>query len=246
MMKKSLISFLFLFLGLGLLSLSAETRIVNIRQPFSELDASAGVKIVYQPGSRNNPTVKISGDSKRIANVDVRISGKTLKISPKRDQRGNRNGSQIKGVIVTVNAPMVNNIDVSSGASVRCDVPISIASRKMEFDASSGASISFAAVDCSKIELDASSGAGISIKKLKANKAELDVSSGAGISVNNVSTASIECDASSGGSIKLAGISTKGSFSASSGGSIKASGLSVRNSKVDKSIGGSIRVNSQD
>ena len=196
MMKKSLISFLFLFLGLGLLSLSAETRIVNIRQPFSELDASAGVKIVYQPGSRNNPTVKISGDSKRIANVDVRISGKTLKISPKRDQRGNRNGSQIKGVIVTVNAPMVNNIYVSSGASVRCDVPISIASRKMEFDASSGASISFAAVDCSKIELDASSGAGISIKKLKANKAELDVSSGAGISVNNVSTASIECDAS--------------------------------------------------
>ncbi len=153
MMKKSLISFLFLFLGLGLLSMSAETRIVNIRQPFSELDASAGVKIVYQPGSRNNPTVKISGDSKRIANVDVRISGKTLKISPKRDQRGNRNGSQIKGVIVTVNAPMVNNIDVSSGASVRCDVPISIASRKMEFDASSGASISFAAVDCSRLNL---------------------------------------------------------------------------------------------
>ena len=31
-MKKSLISFLFLFLGLGLLSMSAETRIVNIRQ----------------------------------------------------------------------------------------------------------------------------------------------------------------------------------------------------------------------
>ena len=133
--------------------MSAETRIVNIRQPFSELDASAGVKIVYQPGSRNNPTVKISGDSKRIANVDVRISGKTLKISPKRDQRGNRNGSQIKGVIVTVNAPMVNNIDVSSGASVRCDVPISIASRKMEFDASSGASISFAAVDLSLIHI---------------------------------------------------------------------------------------------
>ena len=246
MMKKSLISFLFLLFGLGLFSSFAETRIVNIRQPFSELDASAGVKIVYQPGNRNNPSVKISGDSKRIANVDVRISGKTLKISPKRDIHGNRNGSQIKGVIVTVNAPMVNNIDVSSGASVRCDVPISIASRKMEFDASSGASISFAAIDCSRIELDASSGAGISIKKLKASKAELDVSSGADISVNNVSTASIECDASSGGSIKLAGISTKGSFSASSGGSIKASGLTVRNSKVDKSIGGSIRINSQD
>lgn len=245
MMKKSLITLLFLVLGLGAFSASAETKIVNIRQPFTELDASAGVKIIYQPGNRNNPTVKISGDSKRIANIDVRISGKTLKISPKRDRFGNRNGSQIKGVIVTVSAPMVNEIDASAGASVRCDVPISISSRKMEFDVSSGASISFASIDCSRIELDASSGAEINIKKLKANKAELDVSSGAGISVNNVSTASIDCDASSGGSIKVAGISTKGSFSASSGGSIKASGLTVRNSKVDKSIGGSIRVNSQ-
>lgn len=245
-MKKSLFTLFMLIVGFGVLSSTAATRIVNIRQSFTELDASAGVKIIYKPVSSGSSSVRISGDAKKIENVDVRVSGRTLKIGPKRDKRGNRNGSQIKGVVVTVTAPMVNEIDASSGSSVRCDVAVSMTSRKIELDASSGASITFNSLNCGRIELDASSGANISVKRLKSDKAELDVSSGAGINVNSVSTANIDCDASSGGSIKLAGMATKGSFSASSGGSIKASGLTVRNSKVDKSVGGSIRVNARD
>lgn len=245
-MKKSIFTLFLLIAGLAAFTAEAETRVLNIRQSFSALDASAGVKVIYQPTSGGQSTVKITGDTKRINEVDVRISGKTLKISPKPDRMGSRSGNRIKGVVVTVIAPMVNDIEASSGASIRCNTTMSANGRKMEIDASSGAAVSLTSVNCRKIEVDASSGSAVSIKTLNADKAELEVSSGASISLSTATTKDIDCEASSGATIKLGGGSSiKGSFSASSGGAIKGSTFTVRNSRIDKSVGGSIKLNAR-
>lgn len=228
------------------LSASAETRSVTIKQAFTELDASGGVKILYQPSNSTTSTIKITGDAKRVANVDVRVSGKALKISPKRDASGNRNGNTIKGVVVTVNAPMLSEIEVSSGASVTCNATMSLPNGKLELEASSGADIKLAAVNCRSLDVETSSGASISVKNAKSSKANVEASSGSSINLTSISTQSIDCEASSGADIKLAGNATKGSFEASSGGSIKGASLTVRNSKIKKSAGGSIRINSKE
>lgn len=245
-MKKSLFSLVMLLLGLAALSASAETRTLTIKQPFTELDASAGVKIIYQPSNASPATVKITGDADRVANLDVRVSGKTLKISPKRDAMGNRQGSRIKGVVVTLNAPMLNSIDVSSGASVTCNATMSLPNGKLDLEASSGADIKLAAVNCRSLEAESSSGADIIVKNIKADKTEAEASSGASINFISLSTQAIDCEVSSGASIKLAGNATKGTFDASSGGSIKGSSLTVRTSKIKKSSGGSVRVNTKE
>lgn len=230
-MKKSLLTFAVFALGLGLFSASADTKTLTLNQSFSELETSAGVNVVYKPTNGGHATITISGDSKRIEQVDVRLKGKTLKIAPKRDANGSRQGNTVKGVLITVNAPIVSDIDASSGSSVKCTTPISAPSRKFEFDASSGANISFTSIACRSIELDASSGAGISVKTLKATKAELDASSGASVSVTSASNTDTSCEASSGASIKIAGTSEKGYFEASSGGSIKGNSFNVRNAR---------------
>ncbi len=233
-----------LVLGLGAFSSSADTKTLTLKKSFSELEISAGVNIVYKPIASGTATVAITGDAKRIELVDVQIIGKTLNISPKADRFGNHSGNKIKGVTITLTAPIISDIEASSGASIRCNTAISAPTKKFEFEAGSGASISFSSLNCKSIELDASSGASINIKSLHATRAELEVSSGATLKVSNAVTTDAECEASSGGTLSIAGNSDKGSFSASSGGSIKASSFTVRNSRIDKHVSGSISIKS--
>lgn len=243
-MKKSLFTLFMIIVGLSSLTASAETRVLNISQPFSSLDTSGGVKVIYQPTTGSQRTVKIEGVADRIDKVEVRISGNTLKISPKRDSLGNRSGNRIKGVIVTVTAPLVNDIEASSGSSVNCK-SASANGKKMEIDASSGASVSVQNISCRKLEAEASSGASIKLLSVTADKISLDASSGANISAQKVTAKDSDCEASSGASINIAGTSTKGSFTASSGGAINGASFSVKESRVSKSIGGAIKLSSR-
>lgn len=236
-MKKSLLTLVMLISAFGL---SAATRQLNINQPFSELDVSAGVKVIYKISSAATPTVTITGDQDRIKLIDVIIRKNTLCITRAKDVKSSR----IKGVTVTLSAPMVREIEASSGASVKCDDTVTI-SGSMDLDASSGADISFSSLTVDKIEIDASSGADITVRNVKADKAELEASSGASVTAASLAVKGMECEASSGGSVTATGSATTGKFSASSGGSVNASKLSVTNSTVRKSSGGSVDINTK-
>lgn len=244
-MKKSLFAFLISFFSFGAVSTMADTKEVTLNQSFSELDLSAGVNVTYNPSSTRNCVVTLTGNADKIENVDIRIKGDALKISPKPDNKGSRSGDKIRGVKITVTAPMVKEINASSGAQLNCTALLSLRSSDMDLDVSSGASIKLTEIDCREMEIDASSGGTVTIKNLTATEAELDASSGAVITVSKSTTDNIDCEASSGGVINVAGKSTNGKFSASSGGAVKASSLTVRNSKVKKAISGSVNVNSE-
>ncbi|MCM1354935.1 MAG: DUF2807 domain-containing protein [Staphylococcus sp.] len=244
-MKKSIFALIILTLGLCSLSAMADTKILTLKKSFTALETSAGVNVVYKPTSGNGyGTITLSGDANRIENVDVKIKSNKLKISVK-SKNGIKSGNHIKGVLITINAPMAMDFDASSGSHIRCATPIQMGTAKMDLEASSGASINFAGITCNAVDLDASSGASIKIKALRTNKASLDASSGSGISLTMANIGTCNSDASSGASIKLSGKAQKGFFSASSGGSIRGKGFIVKDAKIDRSLSGSVKIDSK-
>ena len=239
-MKKSLFTVLFLLLGIGLASADTKNIRINDRS-INAIDASAGVSIKYIPTNGSGIDITITGDADKIERINIKVSGKTLNIAPK-SNKSMFNGNSIKGVTITVKAPIVSSIETGAGASVTCNTPIVAKSRKMDFEASSGSSIKFASIQCKSIDLEVSSGASISLNSLSSEKADLEASSGAGISVGSMNVNDVEAEASSGASIKMSGKAAIGDFEAPSGGTINARGLIVDKCSIDKSVGGSVKI----
>ncbi len=240
-MKKSLLALFVLSLGLLSPEVSAATKNLKISKNINSIEASAGVNVIYRP--TNGPaSVTISGDTKRIDLIELKTSGKTLEISPKTTGFGRKNGKRLKGITITVHAPIVSSIEASSSASVRCVSGISAVNKKIELEASSGASISFSSILCKSFDAETSSGGSVTVKSLQANSSEFEATSGSSINIASIKTSKIECDASSGSSITLRGCADYGSFEAESGGSIHGQHLSVKDAKIDKSISGSVKL----
>lgn len=237
-LKKSFLSILFLTVGL---LASAETKTLKIIKTIDAIEASAGVYVIYKPTTGGNTNISISGDAKRIDFIDVKVSGKTLEIHPKHNW-GNRK-QNISGVTVTVTAPIVRDVEVSSGATIKCTNAISSAQKKISLEASSAGKISFSSLTASELDIEASSGASISTTNLTATRIELEASSGAHVKATSVKADRLDCEASSAGSINItSGNANRGDFEASSAGSIKAPGLKVNHSSIDKSSAGSVKI----
>lgn len=237
-LKKSLLSIVCLTIGL---IASAETKVLKISKSIESIQASAGVNVIYKPTTGGNTNVAITGDAKRIDYIDIKVSGKTLEISPKRD--GKNSNKRIGGVTVTVTAPIVRSVEVSSGARLKCRTSISSSKKKISLEASSAGKIVFSSVTASEIDIEASSGASVTTNNLNASRIELEATSGASIKTSTVKTDRISCEASSAGSISItSGQADRGNFEASSAGSVKASGLKVNSFSIEKSSAGSVKI----
>lgn len=237
-LKKSFLSILFLTVGL---IASAETKTLKITKAIDAIEASAGVSVIYKPTTGGNTNISISGDAKRIDFIDVKVSGKTLEIRPKHNL-GNSTRN-ISGVTVTVTAPIVRDVEVSSGATIRCTNAISSAQKKISLAASSAGKISFSSLTASELDIETSSGASITVANLTATRIEMEASSGSHIKAASVKADRLDCEASSAGSISInSGNANRGDFEASSAGSIKAPGLKVNHSSIDKSSAGSVKI----
>lgn len=237
-LKKSFLSILCLTVGL---IASAETKTLKINKTIDAIEASAGVSVIYKPTTGGNTNVSISGDAKRIDIIDVKVSGKTLEIYPKHN-RGNKK-QNISGVTVTVTGPIVREVEVSSGATIKCTNAISSSTKKINLEASSAGKISFSSLTASELDIEASSGASISVANLIATRIDMEASSGSQIKAASVKAERLDCEASSAGSINInSGNVNRGDFEASSAGSIKAPGLKVNHSSIDKSSAGSVKI----
>lgn len=241
-MKKSLLTLVCIAISSGLFSAFAETKNFDLKKPINAIEASAGVQVIYKPTTGSTAKVTINGDAKRIEHVDVKISGKTLEISPKSRKFGGGN-INLHGVTITVTAPILSSIEASAGASVKCTSSISSTNKKIDIEASSGSKISFSNISCRELDIEASSGASISVGNVNASRIDYEASSGASVSSGVIRTERLDCEASSSGSIKIAsGQATRGNFEASSAGKINAQSVKLHHSSVDKSSGGSVRI----
>ncbi len=242
MMKRKGIFFTALMLVFSMLTASAVTKTAQFTKSFSKLYVFGGATVNYNVSNTSKPFMRITGEKDKIANLSFSIKGSTLSLGAKKGLKGINNGNKLRGVVITIYAPMVREIDTSSGAKVSFLNNITKSSGKIEIDASSGSFVSIGSLSCQKIDVEASSGAKINLGNINVNTTNMDVSSGANINCKKLKTTYLDCEATSGGSLKLGGTARNGKFSASSGGSIRGISFKCDNTDFDRSNSGSIRL----
>lgn len=212
---------------------AADTRNYDVGN-FSEIDASRGVKVIYEAGDGQS----IIGESERgdLDRLIIKTEDNRLIVSRKNSGNWFGGGNRDK-FTVRVTAPAISAIDASSGSYVSATgvagdtVELSASSgstvdagnvqgNRVSLDSSSGATLN-AAGTCNEADAEASSGSSIVAQDLICSSVAADVSSGA--SINGHATASVRAEASSGGSIRINGGATDIESKKSSGGSVSVS-----------------------
>ena len=183
-----------------------------IKNAFTNVDVSAGVKFYYTVGSSN--TVRIVGPEDQVGYTEVTVESGTLKAYLKREKLP-RN-SRIN-VSVYVTAPAFRNAKITSGACCTLTTEMTIPG-DFTVNGSSGAIFkSDKGLKCAALKVEASSGVNIDIDRLETVKAHLSSSSGAIVTLKGEATA-LNVGISSGAIANLLDLQVKeGSVDASSG-----------------------------
>lgn len=225
----------------------AAERSLSLRGTISSIHVSAGVDVKYIPGDAP-ARVSITGPKEYVGNVEVTLRDGNLHITSKKSRQKKffglinfGSGKRIKGVKVTLYAPSVADLSVSSGAGLYVEAPINLPGKAATISASSGSDLEIEWLRCRSLECSSSSGADIEIDLLTSGEAVFDSSSGSDIEVDNLTAESVKAKASSGSDISLGGAATRVDLRASSGASISARKLTSANVNIKRSSGGSIK-----
>lgn len=162
-----------------------------VPEDFSEIEASAGLRVSLIPGERNEITVE--ADENLLPVIETRIGDGKLKITTAKNIR------RAASKKVVVHYADISRISASSGAAVAADSEIR--SRDLILHTSSGASIK-AVVFSQNLKAHSSSGASLTISGKAANF-EASASSGSDIKAADLETLQSLVRASSGASINL-------------------------------------------
>ena len=252
-MKKALLSVAAAILPIAMI---AATRSESFPGNLNAISASSGLSVQYTPGAASTHVI-VNAPDDVIQYILVEKKGSTLNIGIKSHPKKKR--ISLKEVSVTVSAPTVGNISVSSGADINVMAPFSSTS-PLKLNASSSGDIDFGSLNCSSLSAATSSGADIEIKSLTTTQlnisasssgdvdienaqctmAKVAVSAGSDVKIKAINANSIDGTASSGSEITIAGIvATDVNAAASSGAEVKLSGK-ADNINANASSGGSI------
>lgn len=166
---------------------------------FSGVNAGTGVEVRIVVG--NSYKAVASGTPDALNHLDFSQAGEMLNISMK----GSGNFSPVK---VTLTAPYVNTVFVSSGAEVKIADVMDIPNRDMTVRTSSGAEVDISGVSCKTLNLTADSGSEIDIVSLKASTINMVTGSGADIDLNTVKSPVFNLKSDSGADISVKDLDT--------------------------------------
>lgn len=237
---KRLIPFAVVMMFLGSIVSYAETKTARFTKPFNEIEVYGGAVVYYNVRNTSKPYMNINGLPEKVKNLHFTISGNKLKIGPKNRGMNNR-GNSLSGVTINVYAPAVTGLEANSGANLNLCNALSVPSKKVEVEVSSGARIKLLTVNCKKLDLEASSGSSLTVSAVKAGYLSIESSSAGRVVCNSINTDYIDCEASSAGSITVAGSSKRGDFDSSSAGKINTANFRCGGRSESKAnTGGSI------
>lgn len=187
---------------------SAETRSFDI-DGFTAVDASAGTDVIIKVGG--GYSIVAEGEDRALERLRIEKRGDTLEI-------GRANHGIVIGhsrrVVVTVTMPVLNAVDVSSGADLEAS---GIDADNFDASVSSGADATLSG-RCGALTADGNSGADLDAGDLKCARARADVSSGADLTI--YASQSITASASSGGDVTVLGNPDNRDVDRSSGGDV--------------------------
>lgn len=205
----------------------AETRTYDV-PAFTGLDVSSGIDVTFTAG----PAQSVSVENRDGKFDDIIVEVKDGDLSLKRPQK--MGWGRRPRYNVTVTAPVLSRVDVSSGADVSgsglsgpvvsistssgADATITgISAGRVTLDSSSGSDLT-ASGTCDHVDAESSSGSDIEAGDLICATAEADASSGSDLEIH--ATNSVRADASSGADIDVHGGPTTADIDKSSGGSV--------------------------
>jgi len=229
---------------------ASATQVRNVGK-FTGISASSGVKVNFTQG--NNQSVTVDADADLQQYVVTEVKNGILHIGI--DNRNNRK-LNFKKLLVTVEAPRLSSVGVSSGANfmtvntVREDSFVAevssganlnsdvIARKSGVLKLTSGASARLG-IDTENFTFSGTSGSSATVTG-KANTANFELTSAASCNAQDLITSSAAVTASSGSSLK---VHTTGSLrgEAGSGASVRYKGAPKAVSDIKTSSGGSIR-----
>ena len=229
-MKNTMLLILSLLICGGL---TAQDKTMDLSS-FTTVEASAGIEVELVSGS---PKAEITIKKGEIDDVEIKQSGNTVSVSFKSQSWFGTKSKNRKAYVKLYYDKDISKVDVSSGASLKCNETMKINSLKSQV--SSGGSLAMA-IEAKNTDVDVSSGGSLKLAGLSDNL-KVDVSSGGSFSGGELKTDNVDADASSGGSAKV--WATKEiEAGASSGGSVKYKGDPEKeNIDVGKWSGGSVR-----
>ncbi len=225
-----------LFLALLLVPalMMGETRTEKISGKVTSLTVMNGVDVVYVPG-KSSTTVTLKGEPNDVWRIKVEKMGSRLYIRTQSDARN------IGKVEITLEAPAVGDIDVSSGANLTVDAPYS--AKNLTLHLTSSADVSFKTVNCTNFDAVMTSDAELSIKSLTAAKSELTTTSAAEVSVETMNSVSSKVYATSASEATIRSLSGKSlDIAATSGSEISVSGMAVGSTEVLGTSSASIKL----
>ncbi len=218
--------------------MAAGSRTETFGGSLNAITASCGLDVTYNPG-HNSTSVTVSGPDKVISYVEVKKNGSTLNIRLK-DNHPKR--LDLKGVTVTVNAPVVSSISASSAADIDVIGDYKV-NGTMKVAASSSGDVNFSTLSASALHIDASSSGDVEIITVNSSNANLSASSSGDIEIKVMTCSELNTVASSSGDIEIGSLSGKRiAASASSGGDIEVKNLSGESVNASASSGASIKL----
>jgi hypothetical protein len=225
-MKKIILTLSGLCIVFSVFAQSRETRNLG---SFNEVSVSEAIKVELVKGSSEKAEIEVSGTDAE--NVLTEVSGDRLKI-----HMASGNWKNVTA-FVRLTYKNLEEIDVSSAASVSTESTIS--SERMEMDVSSAAKADLI-FDVGQMELDVSSAANFKAEG-EVDEIEVDVSSAGSMSAYELECKAAELSVSSAGSIKIT-VTERIDARASSGGSIRYKGKPEKE-RISSSSGGSVKGN---
>lgn len=228
---------------------SSSSEIRNVGK-FTGIEASAGVKVNFTQSSSQK--VVVDTDPGMLQYIVTKVENGNLKIYI--DSKG-KNRLNIRKILVSVDAPHLQTIRTSSGASF--STLNTIKENSFEVSASSGSTLNADLAAGSNITAETTSGASMKINVEasnlifsgnsgsstvivgKANKASFEMSSAATCNAQNTIVQNVEVDATSGSSVKV-NASKYLNSQTSSGASVRYAG-NPKEIKSDNSSGGSTK-----
>ncbi len=216
---------------------TAETRTFDVA-PFTEIEVSNGIRTEVVIGEPQAIVVE-ADQTKDLDDLRVEVRNGRLSLGFERgffESFGDFMSARNRRVVARITVPVLNEIAVSSGASLAA---AGIKGAELGVEASSGASVTLSGLEGERAHIASSSGASVDVAG-RCTNLDAEASSGGSLDLAKLVCERVRVRGSSGGSVHVYA-SQSVDAEASSGGSVSVAGrpTSVR---VDSSIGGHVDV----
>ena len=204
---------------------------------FHAIDVSSGITVNFIAG---NSPMKVTGPSYALDYFEAYVKSGELNLSLSHDFYDKYPGSNSLDIIVQLTSKQLDDIEVSSGATV--NVTPAINTPEFDIEASSGGIVNMTSLTGNTLEVDLSSGGVCNITTTKVKAFDADLSSGGIVNLSTLEAPAITADCSSGSAINVMNtIADAFTFDASSGSVINMRGKCT-NITADISSGSCVKL----